>query len=518
MFAPQTKADCFAQLPIAYDGRIKPLGRFAALLLKDISGQTQWQGLNASDWLAKTMFDPAWADKQRIFLVKDQPVLLALDLPQSRQHFTFVELSNAFVAHGDQVQSLHAQKELSKDQSNFLQLYARVVAFEQMRNAMTLLQDKISLKDRKQGENNQLLRVIPQQMPFTIAWLTPWQAKLQPELKVDPQQLTLWRQVARNYHAQKNWQKTACTLLQENITHAREPYLAWRLKAELLYQEIPFLSLVFVCYLLACALLIKRPRFGMPLLAAGFSLHILTLALRIFILQRPPVGTLYESTIFVAAIVIAAGWLNRRRNLLQPAIGLGAVLLLMGFGLNDAQDNFRALDAVLDTQFWLTVHVLVITGGYAVSLLTAVTAQRALWRTGNGHNIINEQKLPLRLSFWSLLLVAMGTLLGGIWADQSWGRFWNWDPKENGAFLIVLWLVWLLHSRQAAQLRPVSFTAGLALLGLWVALAWVGTNLLGVGLHSYGFITGVATALGIFCIAQIFVVWVLLHRIKKLAT
>jgi ABC-type transport system involved in cytochrome c biogenesis permease subunit len=97
----------------------------------------------------------------------------------------------------------------------------------------------------------------------------------------------------------------------------------------------------------------------------------------------------------------------------------------------------------------------------------------------------------------------LGTMLGGVWADQSWGRFWGWDPKENGALLIVLWCAILFHARIARMIGNIGMAAG-SILGIIVVLfAWLGVNLLGVGLHSYGFTSGVATGLFAYSVGQV---------------
>ena len=101
-----------------------------------------------------------------------------------------------------------------------------------------------------------------------------------------------------------------------------------------------------------------------------------------------------------------------------------------------------------------------------------------------------------------LLFTTLGTILGGIWADQSWGRFWGWDPKENGALLIVPWLLMLLHGRIGGLVKPLGFSSGLVLGNITVALAWFGVNLLAVGLHNYGFTKAIAVNLTIFCVAE----------------
>ena len=91
-----------------------------------------------------------------------------------------------------------------------------------------------------------------------------------------------------------------------------------------------------------------------------------------------------------------------------------------------------------------------------------------------------------------------GTILGGIWADQSWGRFWGWDPKENGALLIVMWQIMMLHLRITGLVKPMGFALGMILNNIVVILAWFGVNLLNVGLHSYGFASGIAINISLF--------------------
>ena len=115
----------------------------------------------------------------------------------------------------------------------------------------------------------------------------------------------------------------------------------------------------------------------------------------------------------------------------------------------------------------------------------------------------------------ALFFVAVGTVLGGIWADQSWGRFWGWDPKENGALLIVLWLVWLLHGKISHDLNRLYYLAGMTFVSVIVALSWFGVNLLSVGLHSYGFTSEVAYSLGGFTAFELLVIGGLVIWIEK---
>ena len=109
------------------------------------------------------------------------------------------------------------------------------------------------------------------------------------------------------------------------------------------------------------------------------------------------------------------------------------------------------------------------------------------------------------LTLIALFFTLFGTILGGIWADQSWGRFWGWDPKENGALLIVLWQLMIIHMRLSGIAKPAEFALGMVLNNIIVAIAWFGVNLLQVGLHSYGFDNGVATNLFIFILLELMI-------------
>ena len=119
------------------------------------------------------------------------------------------------------------------------------------------------------------------------------------------------------------------------------------------------------------------------------------------------------------------------------------------------------------------------------------------------------------LTLMALFFTMFGTILGGIWADQSWGRFWGWDPKENGALLIVLWHLMMLHMRISGVVRKTGFAYGVSLVNIVVVIAWFGVNLLNVGLHSYGFTDNVATNLFLFIFAELVVTSGLYILIKK---
>ena len=252
--------------------------------------------------------------------------------------------------------------------------------------------------------------------------------------------------------------------------------------------------------------------------------HVSGIAARIYILDRPPVGTLYESVLFVSLICAVIGLITYAKSR-KPILALTSQIAALGLlsiapTMLQNNDSLELLVAVLNTNFWLGTHVICITAGYGICIIGACLAHGyMLLRIKDPvHPLLDGAFQSIhKIGLVALLFTAVGTVLGGIWADQSWGRFWGWDPKENGALLIVLWLIWIQHGRLSGNIRPLGYVAGMAALNIVVALAWFGVNLLGVGLHSYGFTSGIAAGLAIFCIAETIIItalWIII-RIKQ---
>lgn len=361
------------------------------------------------------------------------------------------------------------------------------------------------------GRRNTLLRVIPPFWTQDGNWLSPWQV-LESGMgsPASAEQFRRWTALGNAYRAgdAEGWQRASSAL--SHPPGAR----IWALWLETRYQMLNPLRLALMLYLLAvfsagAGLFFaknKPARLAYGLVALALLVHGAAILMRMAIMMRPPVSTLYESMLFVSFVSAFFGlWLERGRRqadgILAASIVAAGLLIAANVFAADS-DTLEVLVAVLNTNFWLATHVVCITTGYGSSLMAGLIAHLYLIRRASGADAEALAVLTRRthlVGLAALVFTATGTMLGGIWADQSWGRFWGWDPKENGALLIVLWLIWLLHGRVAGQLRPLGFALGMAFITIVVALAWVGVNLLSVGLHSYGFTDIAANGLMGFC-------------------
>jgi ABC-type transport system involved in cytochrome c biogenesis permease subunit len=238
---------------------------------------------------------------------------------------------------------------------------------------------------------------------------------------------------------------------------------------------------------------------------AGMGYMGAALAMRSYIMWRPPIGNLYDTIIFicfaVVAVLLIVEWFSRLRvaSTLSVVGGLALVILARRFEVGDAKDHMDPLIAVLKSNYWLTTHVITVTFGYAAGLLTALlsAAYVILRGVGFGDKSKDFLKLLTKVAYGclclTLLLSLVGTVLGGIWANDSWGRFWGWDPKENGALMIVLWTLAILHARLGGLIREWGFHLASLFTACVVSFSWWHVNFLGVGLHNYGFTSGKAS-------------------------
>jgi ABC-type transport system involved in cytochrome c biogenesis permease subunit len=251
------------------------------------------------------------------------------------------------------------------------------------------------------------------------------------------------------------------------------------------------------------------------LLLIGFVVHTVGLIFRMWLEGRPPVTNLYSSAIFIGWGAVVLGLVLERfyKDGIGTAVAtcVGFLSLIVAHNLSLDGDTMVMMQAVLDTNFWLATHVVVITLGYASTFVAGFLAlvyilRGVFTKTLDSVTAKGLARMTYAIICFATLFSFVGTVLGGIWADQSWGRFWGWDPKENGALIIVLWNALILHLRWGGMIRERGLMNCAIVGNIVTCWSWFGVNMLGIGLHSYGFMSGAFLWLSLFVGSQLLLI------------
>ena len=511
---PSLQAEEFdvRDIPLQDEGRIKPLDTFARNHLLAFYGKRSIKEMNlsATDWILNLILDPQNGKEQKIFNIRNPEVVSSIYLDWSTEHkYSFNEilpgLSNQAVLINMINQKPNANRTVFEKQ--LLELNNNAMRFEEISylKAMKLLPpDEISKTDEWSSPLEFIVNGRSPE-PHQDAILNALQQYLAGRLA---------GQEASMQSAMANYKAALLMVPGElfDITVLKKE--TWMNRVNLFYTSVGLYLFAFILLGLSWMihpLLLKRASYA--LLILGFLFHAYGIYLRMHIMGRPPVSTLYESVIFVAFIVILFAIILEyfRRDGLGIFVGTvsGSIFHYIGFGYSADGDTLGMLVAVLNSNFWLATHVTTITMGYGASLVAGFIGHlylvQAIRQPENKSSLKSIFNNLFGITLIALFFTLFGTILGGIWADQSWGRFWGWDPKENGALLIVLWQLMMVHMRLSGLAKPAEFALGMALNNIIVALAWFGVNLLQVGLHSYGFDDGVARNLFIFIVLELII-------------
>ena len=271
---------------------------------------------------------------------------------------------------------------------------------------------------------------------------------------------------------------------------------------------------------------LRKSSFYLIMLAG--VVHTFGLLFRMHLEGRPPVTNLYSSAIFIGWGAMILGLVLERiyrvgiGNIVASAAGFVTLVIAHNLALSSENgDTMQMMRAVLDTNFWLATHVTVVTLGYASTFVAGLLAivyiflgiftpmlsqkldSRGATKTEIGKALA---KMIYGIVCFATLFSFTGTVLGGIWADQSWGRFWGWDPKENGALLIVIWNAAILHARWGGIIRERGLATMAVFGNIVTSFSWFGVNMLSIGLHSYGFTEESFYWLKIFDFTQIAII------------
>ncbi len=236
-------------------------------------------------------------------------------------------------------------------------------------------------------------------------------------------------------------------------------------------------------------------KFAFILVGIGFLAHTVGLMGRWFISGHAPWSNAYESVIYIAWATILAGFIFSRKSLMTvAATAILSSLLLMVAALNWLDPEITNLVPVLDS-YWLIIHVAIITASYGFLALGGLLGflnlilmviQSSMNKSRIAASLkeltfINEMSITT-----GLFMLSVGTFLGGIWANESWGRYWGWDPKETWALASMLIYIFVLHMRFIPKIKGI-FAFNLASIVAYssIIMTYFGVNFYLSGLHSY---------------------------------
>jgi len=540
----------FSRLPVLAGGRLKPLDTVARNSLLILRGKqtvrlTNGETLSATRWLADVLFNAPVADTYPVFAIANQEVLGMFGWPQSdKRYCTFVELQpnllkieeegqiaaetespkrspfhtaiynlrNSLVLYQRLKSSIHPEN--SQHVSDEITTYAADVAAGAAalkqgatipnKDMLSRLKTAVARYDA-QSQGAYMLAVAPAAAGQAKDWMATGTALLRVDSpQAIPASVAAFADLGDALRAGDRavFAQVANTYL-DGVSR-EHPELIKRTTFELRFNlSEPFyhsMVLYVGAFLLACASWLVCPvgfrKTAFLLLVLALSVHSLGMFSRMYLQGRPPVTNLYSSAIFVGWGAVLIGLVLER--LFRDGIGIacagliGFITLVIAHHLGANGDTLEMMQAVLDSNIWLATHVVVITAGYSAMFLAGMLAVVYVCMGMFTRLLTRETAQALTRMVYGVVCFAtlfsfVGTVLGGIWADQSWGRFWGWDPKENGALLIVLWCALVLHARWGGFIRQRGLMA-MAIFGNAItSFSWFGVNMLGVGLHSYGF-------------------------------
>lgn len=478
------------EVPVSAQGRITPLGPATQLWQKELSHSTKLKNLLWDlHFLGHTHFD-----NTPLFWISSAKLKEALHLPFKQDLFSYHELQKPLES--------TPPKSL---QNEYLTLLQKVKEFEAMEEGVhvkdsSLFQDKLK-------EAGSTFKVLPSRYQKGVFYslkalalpevpnFTLYPGPLFEEIKALYKEIDA--RVKNNQEVILLKEALAEKLLEGYAPLAGLPYQEGRLhfptllqlKAERIYYGIPLIPLALALYILATFFhFLKKEPLSILFMLLAFGVHSLVLALRMFILERPPVSNMFETVLYVPWISVLVGLIVRyvtKNSMLLAASSLASIALLLLLQVTDINSRMENVQAVLNSQLWLTIHVLMVVGSYGVFLLASILGHFYLM------GFKKESKQILHTIYLGSGLLITGTILGGVWAMQSWGRFWDWDPKEAWAFISISLYLLLIHSFTFNRLGTQGLARGAIVGFLFITFTWYGVNyILGTGLHSYGFGSG----------------------------
>jgi cytochrome c-type biogenesis protein CcsB len=519
-------------IPIQSNGRVKPFDTFARESVFTITGKEHFQGHDPIELLLSWLSDPNAARQAKIVDISNLDVRAAAGLSKTERWYSLMELgeNHTFVDMLTKLQEKQQkQAELTSLDKQTQRVLGRIELLNSILNGEALA--VVPNPDVPKGAWTSLAMLMTGTDATSIKLAGPQSEKLLGDVR-DLFGAFTKKDNSAFVDASKRL-KTDCAAVNPSAVPTDAS-----IERELQYNDLHPFGKAWMIYLAALLVLIAAGAFpgkeGNPgvlywgafaMTLGGWILQLYGIFLRCEIAGRPPVTNMYESIIWVSfgamffAMVLEA--IHRSRSLLLAANSVAIICLVLADNTATVLDPaINPLTPVLRSNFWLTIHVLTITLSYAAFMLSFGMGHIVLWNYAfhpkDRERIKNLHAQLYKAVQIGVLLLAAGTILGGVWANYSWGRFWGWDPKEVWALIALLGYLAVLHGRFAGWLKDFGMAVGAVCAFLGVLMAWYGVNfVLGAGLHSYGFGNGGQQYVAAAVCCDFALVWYLANRYQS---
>ncbi len=489
-------ASKFAKILIQADSRIAPAGSYSRAVISKISTKTTLFGLNSEELILSFAISPKeWMDK-RIVKITSERVGELLGVNEK-----FASFNDVFNENGEYKLAKFVEAANEKSASKRDKFDNDVIKFDERLNVLYL-----ALK----GE---ILKFIPAKNGDKLIWLGVNEAfgssEISSELKsvlgAYIENLSLCVKSGECAGADRSLEKISS--YQRSTLGSLAPSKA-KVELEVLYNQMEIFKFLIYFYMILGLVSLalgfyrlfsgKKFRFESALSLAfyfGFAVHLFNLALRAYISGHAPWSDAYESLVYISLASVLAGVLFfKHQSFALGAASLFASVSLLVAHLNFINPQITNLVPVLKS-FWLSVHVSVITASYGFLGFSFVLGLLGLLLMAI-KNQKSEQKLSEQIRYLAatdelsliigLSLLTIGNFLGGVWANESWGRYWGWDSKESWSYITIIIYAIALHLRFIPRLKNIfTFLVASVLSFGSVIFTYFGVNFYLSGLHSY---------------------------------
>jgi len=497
-----------------YQGRIKPLNSLTIEIMNKVIRKESIYNLDANQIFISMLIYPRVWQNQAIIKIKNDKLKQFLGVDKNTKYIRFNDLFSKFNTYKLEEQLEIINKKKPSQRSTFDK---EIIKIDERVNVLYNVFSGAFLKlfPKKDDTNN---KWIDPTLAIAVITEESFDLDIDEAKQITTLMDNYFIAIKNSIENQSDWQKADEAL--EKIIKYQDKYSTdirpstLKIKAELLFNHFnifdkltPIYLIFGVILLIAVFVKIFKPTINLEKISKIFRylfilsliIHTFGLALRWYVSGHAPWSNGYESMIYIAWAVVLAGVFFSKQSILALATtAIFSGITLFVAHLSWLEPQITTLTPVLKS-YWLTIHVSVITASYAFLGLSAVLG----FLTLIFYTLINKNKNDLKLEslkvsikesrrinemsmFIGFVLLIIGNFLGGIWANESWGRYWGWDPKETWTLVSILIYAVILHLHYIKGLSTNFIFSSLSVLAYCsIIMTYFGVNYYLSGLHSY---------------------------------